>query len=132
MKSSLVPGADSHVACLVRKRRGNRIISALTCWLAISAALPAEAQDSPPQPPQEASQSSAAEPPRRALPAPLDGIFPSSDYLGPTPLIGVPDTDPVWPLTKALWDASPALKNAKIKVYGWLNPGGDASTSKNS
>ena len=42
------------------------------------------------------------EPQRRALPAPLDGVFPGSDYLGPTPLIGVPDTDPVYPLTKAL------------------------------
>ena len=35
-------------------------------------------------------------------------------------------------MTKALWDASPALKKTKIKVYGWLNPGGDASTSRNS
>src|SRR5580704_6298483 len=43
------------------------------------------------------------EPARRAMPAPLDGIFPSSDYLGPTPLIGVPDTDPVYPLTNLLW-----------------------------
>jgi hypothetical protein len=39
---------------------------------------------------------------------------------------GVPDTDPIWPLTKALWDAFPALKKARIKVYGWLNLGGDA------
>jgi len=31
---------------------------------------------------------------RRALPAPLDPLFPGSEYLGPTPLIGVPDTDP--------------------------------------
>jgi hypothetical protein len=31
---------------------------------------------------------------RRALPAPLDGIFPGSDYLGPTSLISVLDTDP--------------------------------------
>ena len=68
----------------------------------------------------------------RALPAPMDGIFPGSDYLGPTPLIGVPDTDPVWPLTQALWDEFPALKNAKLKVYGWINPGVSISTSKNS
>src|SRR5215471_1170732 len=54
-------------------------------------------------------------PSRRAEPAPLDGIFPGSDYLGPTPLIGVPDTDPVYPLTKALWRLSPALKKARIK-----------------
>ncbi len=83
--------------------------------------LPAAPQDSP-QP----------EPPRRALPAPLDPIFPSSEYLGPSPLIGVPDTDPVWPLTGALWRAFPALKKHRIKIYGWINPGGDASNLSNS
>jgi hypothetical protein len=77
-----------------------------------------------PAPPQE--------PLRRALPAPFDAIFPGSEYLGPTPLIGVPDTDPVYPLTKALWTIAPALKNAKIKVYGWVNPGISVSTSNKS
>jgi Putative beta-barrel porin-2, OmpL-like. bbp2 len=72
------------------------------------------------------------EPKRRALPAPLDGIFPGSDYLGPTPLIGVPDTDPVYPLTKALWYVAPALKNARIKLYGWVNGGISVSTSNKS
>jgi Putative beta-barrel porin-2, OmpL-like. bbp2 len=72
------------------------------------------------------------EPKRRALPAPLDSIFPSSDYLGPTPLIGAPDTDPIYPLTKALWSAFPALKKARIKVYGWANFGVNASTSGKS
>jgi hypothetical protein len=68
-----------------------------------------------------ASEASATnqEPKRRAQPAPLDGIFPGTDYLGPNPLIGAPDTDPVYPLTKALWSVAPALKNARIKVYGW-------------
>jgi hypothetical protein len=47
---------------------------------------------------------------RRALAAPLDPLFPGSEYLGPTPLIGVPDTDPEYPLEKALWSAFPALK----------------------
>ncbi len=75
-------------------------------------------------------QTAIQEPPRRAPESPLDGIYPSSDYLGPT--IGVPDTDPIWPLTQALWDEAPALKKAKIKIYGWLNPGGDVSTSKHS
>jgi len=70
------------------------------------------------------------EPPRRAKPAPLDGVFPSAEYLGPT--IGVPDTDPVYPLTKALWDASSGLKKAKVKVCGWFNPGFTVSTSDNS
>jgi putative OmpL-like beta-barrel porin-2 len=72
------------------------------------------------------------EPRRRALPAPLDGIFPSSEYMGPTPLIGVPDTDPIYPLTKALWSAFPTLERARIKMYGWANAGINASTSSKS
>jgi len=78
------------------------------------------------------AQTNNSEPQRRALPAPLDGVFPGTDYLGPTPLIGVPDTDPVYPLTKAIWSIAPALKDAKIKVYGWVNPGISVSTSNKS
>src|SRR5262245_14496788 len=76
--------------------------------------------------------SSSKEPPRRANPAPLDGVFPSTEYIGPSPLIGVPDTDPVYPLTKAVWNLSPAMKEARIKVYGWVNPGMSLSTSRES
>jgi len=72
------------------------------------------------------------EPKRRALPAPLDPLFPGSEYLGPTPLIGVPDTDPEYPLEKVLWSAFPALKANRIKVYGWVNAGFDFSTSNKS
>jgi len=72
------------------------------------------------------------EPQRRALPSPLDPLFPGSEYLGPTPLIGVPDTDPEYPLEKALWYAFPALKANRIKVYGWVNAGFDFSTSNKS
>src|SRR5258707_3560716 len=80
-----------------------------------------------------ASETSAPqEPKRRALPAPLDPLFPGSEYLGPTPLIGVPDTDPEYPLEKALWSAFPALKAQRIKVYGWVNAGFDFSTSNKS
>jgi len=80
-----------------------------------------------------ASETSAPqEPKRRALPAPLDPLFPGSDYLGPTPLIGLPDTDPEYPLEKALWSAFPALKANRIKVYGWVNVGFDFSTSNKS
>jgi hypothetical protein len=78
------------------------------------------------------SASAAQKPPRRANPAPLDGVFPSTEYIGPSPLIGVPDTDPVYPLTKALWNLSPAMKEARIKVYGWVNPGISVSTSRES
>src|SRR5262245_2722352 len=76
-----------------------------------------------------APASAGKAPPRRANPAPLDGVFPSSEYIGPSPLIGVPDTDPVYPLTEALWRLSPALKESRIKVYGWVNPGISVSTS---
>src|SRR5216683_153977 len=44
----------------------------------------------------------------------------------------VPDTDPVYPLTKALWTIAPALKDARIKVFGWINPGISVSTSNKS
>jgi hypothetical protein len=83
-------------------------------------------------PNQQREPSTSQEPPRRALPAPLDGVFPGSEYIGPEPLIGVPDTDPIYPLTKALWELSPALRKARIKVYGWFDPGVSISTSKNS
>ena len=77
-----------------------------------------------------AAETAEVDPPRRANPAPFDAVFPGTEYIGP--VIGVTDTDTIWPLTKALWDASPGLKKAKIKVYGWLNPGFTLSTSKNS
>ena len=38
--------------------------------------------------------SAPQEPKGRAVPAPLDPLFPGSEYLGPTPLTGIPDTDP--------------------------------------
>jgi hypothetical protein len=78
------------------------------------------------------SASAGKDPPRRANPAPLDEIFPSTEYIGPSPLIGVPDTDPVYPLTEALWNLSPAMKEARIKVYGWVDPGISISTSHDS
>jgi hypothetical protein len=70
------------------------------------------------------------EPSRRAKPAPYDSIFPSTEYLGPT--IGVPNADPIFPLTKLLWKEISALKEKDIRVYGWVNPSFNASTSKNS
>src|SRR5260221_5193612 len=134
MRNAFVSCTDGSQPCRARKHWGrSRIVTGLICSIRLSMSLVAEPQDSPPQAPAGSQpQSAPAEPPRRALPAPLDGVFPSSDYLAPTPLIGVPDTDPVWPLTQALWDEFPALKKSKIKVYGWVNAGGDASTSNNS
>lgn len=70
------------------------------------------------------------EPKRRAKPAPFDAIFPSPEYLGPT--IGVPNTDPIYPLTKAFWKTYPCLKSNDIRVYGWINPSLNFSSSTDS
>ncbi len=73
---------------------------------------------------------SSKEPARRAKPAPFDAIFPSTEYLGPT--IGVPNTDPIFPLTKILWKDFPKLEENNIRIYGWVNPSFNISSSKNS
>ena len=76
-----------------------------------------------------------AEPPRRALPAPLDSPpFPSSEWQG-FPLIGAPYGTKEYPLTKALYTLpgiGTFLKEERIKVYGWVNASGNWSTSDNS
>lgn len=71
---------------------------------------------------------------RRALPGPYDPVFPSTEFLGVSSQIGigVPDTDPVWPLEKAIYKECPWLQQARIKIYGWTNPGMDYSTSHKS
>jgi hypothetical protein len=93
------------------------------------------ASSSKPTPAPQAAQSLPApaseEPPRRSLPAPMDGVFPLTEWVG-GPLIGVPDTDPTWPLEKAIWAAFPVLKKNRIKIYGWVDPSYNASTSKHS
>lgn len=75
-------------------------------------------------------QTQPPEPKRRAKPAPFDSIFPSTEYLGPT--IGVPNSDPVYPINKFIWTAIPALERKNIRIYGWTNPSYNASSSKNS
>jgi hypothetical protein len=69
----------------------------------------------------------APAPTRRGLPAPLDPIFPSADFLGPT--IGVPNDTTVFPLQKAL---APHSDGNGIRVYGWLDPGVLLATSAHS
>jgi hypothetical protein len=102
-------------------------VAILLFGLAVPFVCSAQSDGNPPT-----QEQTSTEPERRALPAPLDGVFPGSDYLGPTPLIGVPDTDPVYPLTKALWGIAPFLKDARIKVYDWINSGISVSTSNKS
>jgi hypothetical protein len=67
-------------------------------------------------------------PQRRALEAPLDSApFPSSDWgYGGSPAIGVPDAN-VYPLMTAL-----KLQDHRTKVYGWVAPSFNYSTSANS
>jgi Putative beta-barrel porin-2, OmpL-like. bbp2 len=71
---------------------------------------------------------------RRALPAPLDPVFPSTEYVGVAgqTQIGIPNLNPVFPLEKAIYQACPILKKQRIEIYGWVNPGGDRSTSLHS
>lgn len=71
-----------------------------------------------------------SEPERRAKPAPFDPIFPSTEYIGPT--IGVPNTDPIYPINKIIWQNNQFLKDNQIRIYGWVNPSYNRSTSENS
>lgn len=65
----------------------------------------------------------------RALPSPLPSPpFPSSDWTG-SPIIGAPADAPDYPLQKALHLAN---DKSRIKIYGWVNPSFNASTSKSS
>jgi Putative beta-barrel porin-2, OmpL-like. bbp2/Carboxypeptidase regulatory-like domain len=78
---------------------------------------------------------SGPEPPRRALPSPLDSPpFPNSDWsYGGSPEIGAPDTN-VPPLMEALYGGSngDAWERSRVKLYGWLEGSFNLSTSKNS
>ncbi|MDR3615064.1 MAG: outer membrane beta-barrel protein [Candidatus Obscuribacterales bacterium] len=68
---------------------------------------------------------------RRALPAPLDPVFPSTEFVG-QPVIGVPDTGRTYALEEAIYKKCPALKKARIQIYGWANPGWGYNTSHHS
>ena len=78
----------------------------------------------------QSSVSTSKEPDRRAKPAPFDSIFPSTEYLGPT--IGVANSDTISPLTKSIWESYPTLKANDIRIYGWINPSFNLSSSQNS
>ena len=52
--------------------------------------------------------------------------FPSSEWAG-SPIIGLPDTTPDYPLQKALFGGG-----HRLKLYGWINAGANVSTSKKS
>src|ERR1700722_4371796 len=78
---------------------------------------------------------SGPEPARRALPSPLNSPpFPNSDWsYGGSPEIGAPDTN-VPPLMQAIYGGTngQAWEDSRVKVYGWLEPSFNLSTSANS
>jgi hypothetical protein len=67
-------------------------------------------------------------PPRRGSPSPLESPpFPNSDWsYGGSPVIGEPDTNS-YPLMTA-WNGA----RSRTKVYGWVEPSLNFSTSANS
>src|SRR5262245_46162349 len=74
------------------------------------------------------------EKPRRALPSPWSSPpFPNSEYQG-FPLIGVPPSDTVYPLMKAVYGGpcGDAIKESRVKLYGWINASGNWSTCDHS
>ena len=77
-----------------------------------------------------AAKAAAAAPaaPRRGLPSPLDSPpFPSADWsYGGSPTIGEADGN-VYPLQTA-WNGA----TGRTKVYGWVSPSGNLSTSRKS
>jgi len=79
-------------------------------------------------PPPAAPALSSSPPARRGLPSPLDSPpFPNSDWsYGGSPVIGEPDGNS-YPLMTAINQA-----RSRTKVYGWLDPTLNFSTSKNS
>jgi hypothetical protein len=74
-------------------------------------------------------------PKRRALPAAfISPPFPGSEYQGSPPLIGIPTGPPSYPLMQALqggWYGD-VLNANRINVYGWVDVGGNLSSSRNS
>jgi hypothetical protein len=106
------------------------MLHALFLAAALDVPAPSPAPSAAPTPPATNVQiqaTPAPAPARRALPAPLDPIFPSSDFPGPT--IGVPNDTTVYALQKALF---PNSNGQGIRVYGWADIGGVASTSQHS
>jgi hypothetical protein len=76
---------------------------------------------------------SAQAPDRRIPAAPLKSPpFPNTDWTyGGSPLIGVPDTS-VGPLMQAIYSDNngDAWERSRVKIYGWLEPGFNFTTSK--
>lgn len=74
------------------------------------------------------------EKPRRALPAPFNSPpFPNGEFQG-FPVIGVPVSDAEYPLMKAIYGGpcGDAIKESRVKAYGWANASQNWSTGRDS
>jgi hypothetical protein len=77
--------------------------------------------------------STSPPPPRRGLPSPLDSPpFPSADWsYGGSPVIGEPDPNS-YPLMTAIWEGKSEGSPSRSKIYGWVEPTLNFSTSGTS
>jgi hypothetical protein len=83
--------------------------------------------------PPATSSTAASAPARRGLPSPLDSPpFPNSDWsYGGSPVIGEPDGNS-YPLMTAINGAAGRPNDSRTKIYGWLGPSVNFSTSTKS
>jgi hypothetical protein len=66
---------------------------------------------------------------------PIDSLpFPMTDWTGPDPVIGTNDQNPLYPFETLIKDTSVGhfLTDNRIRVYGWIDIGGNISSSKQS
>lgn len=66
----------------------------------------------------------------RAMPTPFSGNFTSTEY--PGPVLGIADTSMIQPINQDLWTRYPELQKINLKMYGWIAPSYNVSSSSNS
>ena len=82
--------------------------------------------------PEEQAEEEASTSNRRGLPAPFSAPpFPFAEHIGP--IVGLKD-ESVWPLMEAIYNGPSGnwFKDKRIKVYGWVDPSLNFSTSRKS
>jgi len=100
-----------------------RLIAILSAGLAIYSSISAQAQND------TTISSSSAIVAVRVLPSPMASPpFPGSEWDG-APIIGLANDETVYPLQKLL---SLAKNRSRIRIYGWVDAGGNLSSSKKS
>jgi len=84
---------------------------------------------------EKAPEPEPEKPARRALPEPWSSPpYPGHEWQG-YPLVGVPPSADVYPLMQAVYDCCPcgdAIKDSRIKLYGWVTAAGTWSNAQNT